>query len=96
MGPPSVLAWRRAGKHRKTTLEELLAGRRLPVVHADDILEGVADRLMSENVAHFPVVSPVDQRLLGYIGWKDLMRVRTRLEAQEHERKAFIGFGRRS
>src|SRR5690606_28342753 len=55
LDPPSVLAWRREGKHRRATLGELLEGRRVPVVHADDILENVANRLMSENVAHFPV-----------------------------------------
>ena len=38
------------------------------------------------NVAHIPVVAREDGRLVGYIGWKDLMNVRARLQAEERER----------
>jgi predicted transcriptional regulator len=85
-----VLAWRRAGKHRKTTLGELLAGRRNVVVaYPDEYLESIVDRMMEANVAHIPVVSRQDERLVGYLAWKDLLRIRSRLQAEERQRVVF-------
>jgi CBS domain-containing protein len=87
--PPTVMRWRRAGWHRKTTLGELFDGNKVVVAYPDEYLEGLADRLMAANVAHMPVVSREDSRLLGYIGWKDLMRTRTKIHAEESQRIAF-------
>lgn len=87
--PPAVLRWRRAGKHRRATLRELLAGARPIVANPDDYLDGLIDRMTRANVAHIPVVSDKDERLVGYIGWKDLMNVRTRLQAEERDRVVF-------
>jgi CBS domain-containing protein len=91
--PPAVLRWRRAGKHRNTTLHELLAGAKVTVAHPDEYLEALADRLTTANVAHLPVTSREDGRLVGYIGWKDLMRARTRVVAQEQQRTTFFRIG---
>lgn len=88
--PPTVLRWRRAGKHRKTTLRDLLAGSKLTFAYPDEYLADLADRLSSINVAHLPVVSREDRRLVGYIGWKDLMRVRAKTQAEERQRTAFF------
>ncbi|MEW6438847.1 MAG: chloride channel protein [Pseudomonadota bacterium] len=88
--PPAVLHWRRMGKHRKTTLGELLTGAKVTFAYPDEYLESVADRLSSANIAHLPVVSRQDGRLVGYIGWKDLMRVRTKREAEEKNRTIFF------
>ncbi|TIO38685.1 MAG: CBS domain-containing protein, partial [Mesorhizobium sp.] len=76
--PPAILRWRRAGKHRKTTLGELLAGSKVTLAYPDEYLEGLSDKLLLANVSHLPVVSREDARLVGYIGWKDLMRVRSK------------------
>ena len=92
--PPAVLRWRRAGKHRKTTLRELLAGGKMTFAYPDEYLAGLADRLSMANVAHLPVVSREDRRLVGYIGWKDLMRVRAKLQAEDSETKSFFPLGR--
>lgn len=88
--PPSVLRWRRAGKHRTAALSELLAGSKITVAYPDEYLDRLADRLMQVNVSHLPVISRDDQRLVGYIGWKDLMRVRARLQAEETQKTAFF------
>jgi CBS domain-containing protein len=88
--PPSILRWRRAGKHRQSTLQELLAGTKITVAYPDEYLEALADRLSTVNVAHFPVVSRETGRLEGYIGWKDIMRVRTKLRAEERHRTTFF------
>ena len=87
--PPAVLAWRRAGQHRATTLRELLAGHEPLVAFPDEYLEGLIDRMMAANVARLPVVSRGDATLVGYIGWRDVMRVRSRDRAQETSRTAF-------
>ena len=88
--PPSILAWRRAGKHRKATLGELLGGARIILAYPEEYLESLADRLSLANVAHLPVVSREDGRLVGYIGWKDLMGVRVKLQNEERHRTGFF------
>jgi CBS domain-containing protein len=96
--PPAVLHWRRTGMRRTSTLGELLIGAKIALAHPDEYLESLADRLTAANVAHLPVVSREDGRLVGYIGWKDLMRVRAKLQAEERQRTSFFpdpsGLGR--
>jgi CBS domain-containing protein len=88
--PPAVLRWRRSGKHRKTTLGELLAGTKIMTAAPDEHLDALADRMSSANIAHLPVIAPEDGRLVGYIGWKDLMRVRAKLQTEETSRTTFF------
>ncbi len=88
--PPSVLRWRRAGKHRTATLGQLLAGSKITLAYPDEYLEALADRLSQVNVAHLPVVSREDNSLVGYIGWKDLMQVRAKLQAEERQKASFF------
>lgn len=89
--PPSVIGWRRSGKHRSTLLADLLTPDRLPVAYPDEYLQGVGHRLSEANLAHLPVVSRTDGKLVGYLGWKDFMRVQTRLPEEERNRTAFLG-----
>lgn len=74
------------GKHRNQALGELLQGTRITLAYPDEYLAGLVDKLVHANVAHLPVVSRTDGALVGYIGWKDLMRVRQRLATETHER----------
>ncbi|TPJ32361.1 chloride channel protein [Mesorhizobium sp. B2-8-3] len=91
--PPAILRWRRAGKHRSTTLGELLAGSKITLAYPDEYLEALSDKLLLANVSHLPVVSRDDERLVGYIGWKDMMRVRSKKQAEERDRSALLSFG---
>ncbi|MDX8532140.1 chloride channel protein [Mesorhizobium sp. VK25A] len=91
--PPAILRWRRAGKHRKATLGELLAGSKITLAYPDEYLEALSDKLLTANVSHLPVVSREDERLIGYIGWKDMMRVRSKKQAEERDRTALLSFG---
>ncbi|MBB2974080.1 chloride channel protein [Mesorhizobium sp. RMAD-H1] len=93
--PPSVIRWRRAGKRRNMPLAELLSSEHLLVAYPDEYLDMIADRLSEANVAHLPVVSRADNRLIGYLGWKDLMEAKTRLKQEESNRMTFL-HGRRS
>ena len=88
--PPRVLGWRRAGQHRRATLDQLLAGTNtVPVAFPDEYLEAVIDRMSQANTAHLPVVSRDDRTLQGYLSWRDLLRVRTRLQQEERQRIRF-------
>ncbi|MER9073520.1 chloride channel protein [Mesorhizobium sp. M0904] len=90
--PPAILRWRRTGKHRTTTLGELLAGSKVTLAYPDEYLEGLSDKLLMANVSHLPVVTRENARLVGYVGWKDLMRVRSKKQAEERDRSALLGF----
>ncbi|TGS14373.1 chloride channel protein [Mesorhizobium sp. M2E.F.Ca.ET.209.01.1.1] len=91
--PPAILRWRRNGKHRNATLGELLAGSKITLAYPDEYLEALSDKLLNANISHLPVVSREDERLVGYIGWKDMMRVRSKKQAEERERTALLSFG---
>ncbi len=88
--PPAILRWRRGGEHRKTTLGKLLSGKNVVVAYPDEFLEGLAEKLNGANVSHLPVIERDSARLVGYIGWKDLMRVRLKLRSEERNRNAFF------
>jgi CBS domain-containing protein len=89
VNPPAVLGWRRTGKHRQSLLKDLVAGQKLVTAYPDEYLEGIVDRMMQANVAQMPVISRNDSRLVGYIGWKDLLRIRSRLQEEEKQRVVF-------
>ncbi|MDG4874734.1 chloride channel protein [Mesorhizobium sp. WSM4935] len=91
--PPAILRWRRNGKHRKATLGELLAGSKITLAYPDEYLEALSDKLLNANISHLPVVSREDERLIGYIGWKDMMQVRSKKQAEERDRTALLSFG---
>jgi CIC family chloride channel protein len=94
--PPAILRWRRQGSHRKTMLRDLLTERKAMVAYPDEYLESVADKLNTFNVSHIPVVARHDARLVGYVGWKDLMRARTKLEHEESSREAVFRWERKN
>jgi CBS domain-containing protein len=89
MDPPSVIRWKRSGNHRNTPLAELLP-RGIPVAYPDDYLESAMHQLSEANVAYLPVVARADQKLVGYLGWKDFMRAKTRLRDEEKNRTTFF------
>jgi H+/Cl- antiporter ClcA len=90
LNPPAVLAWRRAGRHRTTSIGELCSEQKPPpVAYPDEYLENVVERMNAANVAHLPVVSRDGQRLVGYIAWKDLLRVRSRIHEEMTLRAVF-------
>ncbi|MGB7088596.1 MAG: chloride channel protein [Methylovirgula sp.] len=79
--PPAVLRWRRAGKRRNATLCELLAGSKFAFAYPDEYLDSLAERL--SIAGHLPVVSREDGKIVGYIGWKDLLRAREKIRTEE-------------
>ncbi len=90
--PPTVLAWRRAGRHRRTTLHDLLERSNAPTAYPDEYVEEIIERMTRANVAHLPVVSRAESTLVGYLSWRDLLRVRMRLQEEEQNRSSFYGW----
>jgi H+/Cl- antiporter ClcA len=88
--PPTLLKWRRDGKHRHTTLDELVQGTTIPVAYPDEYLDSVVDRLLQANAAHLVVVSRQDNTLAGYVGWRDLMSAKIKLRQEENDRASFL------
>lgn len=92
INPPAILRWRNQGVHRTSTLGELLSGKKFSVAYPDEFLEGLADKLNKADVSHLPVISRDTGQLVGYVGWKDLMRVRLKLQSEDRNRSAFFRF----
>lgn len=88
--PPALLRWRHSGISRRTRLNELLRAENLEVAYPDDLLNDLADRLARSRQPGFPVVSDPENRLVGYVGWKDLMRVRQKREYEDRYRSALL------
>jgi H+/Cl- antiporter ClcA/CBS domain-containing protein len=93
--PPAVLRWRQQGEHRHVPLSQLLSGKNVMLAYEDEFIETLAEKLNSANVSHLPVIARDDSRLVGYVGWKDLMRVRMKLQREEQSRTAFFRFTER-
>ncbi|MGH6670871.1 MAG: chloride channel protein [Xanthobacteraceae bacterium] len=87
--PPTLMAWRRAGKRRDAPLTELLTGQSIVLSYPDEYLDELIERMTRTNVAHTAVISRADQRLVGYVSWRDLLRARSRTKAEETQRVAF-------
>lgn len=64
-------------------LGELLKGTSVPIAHPDEYLEGVIERMTRLNVAHLAVIAGDDPTLVGYLSWRDLLRVRLRLQQED-------------
>ena len=88
--PPTLLAWRRSGRHRRTTLAALLDRTTVPTAYPDEYLESVIERMSRLNVAHLAVLSRGDATLVGYLSWRDLLRVRTQVQHEDSNRTAFF------
>ena len=85
--PPTILRWRRAGVHRRTPLATLFADGEKAFLTANpsDYLDKLVERMSKANVARAVVISPADGTLLGYVNWKDILQIRSRLMKEETE-----------
>ncbi len=92
--PPTVLGWRRAGKHRNVPLATLLTDSTTPTVHPDEYLDIVLAQLFESGLSHLAVISRTEGALVGYLAWKDLMRAKTMLQEEESRRIAFFPWPR--
>jgi predicted transcriptional regulator len=71
--PPAIIRWRRQGHPRTVTLAQLFEGTSPTIAYPEEYLATVVEKMNSANVAHLPVVSRAGGRLVGYLGWKDIL-----------------------
>ncbi len=87
-----ALAWMMDGR-RSGTVAEQLAGRNLIVGYEDELVGTIADRMAETQVGRIPILRRSDGALIGLVARRDILRVRTQVNAEERDRQALIHLG---
>ncbi|MDE1937288.1 chloride channel protein [Bradyrhizobium sp.] len=85
-----VLRWRTEGAHQAMTLDDLVSDTSAVSAYPDDVLGRVADIMVSADLGRIPVVDRDDHRVVGLIARKDLLRIRSLVNAEERDRSAYL------
>jgi CBS domain-containing protein len=85
-----VLRWRTEGAHQAITLDDLVSDTSTISAYPDEVLGRVADLMVSADLGRIPIVDREEHRVVGLIARKDLLRIRSVVNAQEHERSAYF------
>jgi CIC family chloride channel protein len=91
---PNVLSFVKDTSRHSQTLVEVLGGRKLVIGYPHEPVSSLTYRRVQQDVGRVPIVGPADNRLLGLVARKDLLRVRARLLSEERERRRVMAFGR--
>jgi chloride channel protein, CIC family len=91
----NVLSFVKDTSRHDQTLVEALGGWRLVVGYPDEPVSSLTYRMVQRDVGRVPIVDPANNRLLGLVARKDLLRVRARLLTEEYDRRRVVRFGRR-
>ncbi|HET9863639.1 MAG TPA: chloride channel protein [Steroidobacteraceae bacterium] len=83
----NVLRWTMDGEDALAKLSAVTRMDELLVAQPDEPVGHLADRMGQFDVGRVPVVA-ADQRLVGIVARKDLLKIRAHLRAHEHERAA--------
>ena len=86
-----ALRWQQHPTPGKQTLDDHVSDTSVPVAHPDDSIGYVADLMLAADVGRIPIVDPETGRLQGLLARKDLLRLRHAANAQENERKPYLG-----
>jgi chloride channel protein, CIC family len=85
-----VLRWRTEGNHQAATLDDLISDTATVSAYPDEVLGRVADLMVSSDLGRVPIVDRDKHRVVGLIARKDLLRIRSLVNAQEVERNAYF------
>jgi len=85
-----VLRWRTEGAHQATTLDDLVSDTSTVSAYPDEVLGRVADLMVSSDLGRIPIVDREHHRVVGLIARKDLLRIRSVVNAQERDRSAYF------
>ena len=86
-----ALRWRADRRHGSETLYDALSDTALSVGYPDEILGHLADLMVAEDLGRIPIVEPGGHRLVGLVARKDLLRIRSTVNAAERDRGSFFG-----
>ncbi len=85
-----VLRWRTEGEHQAATLDDVVSDTSAVAAYPDEVLGRVADLMVSSDLGRIPVVDRESHRVVGLIARKDLLRIRSVVNAEEQNRSAFF------
>ena len=85
-----VLRWRTEGAHQAMTLDDLVSDTSAISAYPDEVLGRVADLMVSSDLGRIPIVDREAHRVVGLIARKDLLRIRSVVNAEERERSAYL------
>jgi H+/Cl- antiporter ClcA/CBS domain-containing protein len=88
-----VLRWTMQGWTAETSLADQLGQQQMTVGYDDDLVGALADRMAAEDVGRVPILRRSDDKLVGLVARRDLLRVRAKVGRDERERMAFLRFG---
>jgi chloride channel protein, CIC family len=91
-----VLRWRTEGRHNGTTLDDLVSDGAIAAGYPDEVLGRVADRMVAADLGRIPIIDRGSRHLIGLVARKDLLRIRSVVNAAEQDRSAFFGRSRSS
>jgi H+/Cl- antiporter ClcA len=90
-----ALKWHNDAQDSMATLGERIADQSVATCTAEDVLGRVADLMAATDHGRIPVVDPKDQRVVGLVARKDLLRLRTFVTSAERDRAATFRRARR-
>lgn len=86
-----VLRWRTESPHGAETLYDRVSDADLTVGHPGEVLGHLADLMVATDIGRVPIVDPINHHLVGLVARKDLLRIRSTVNASENDRMAFFG-----
>ena len=76
------------------TLHDAISDPALSVGDPGEVLGRLADRMVAEDLGRIPIVDHGSRRVVGLVARKDLLRIRSTVNAEERDRMTFFGAGR--
>jgi chloride channel protein, CIC family len=85
-----VLRWTMSGWAAGTQLRDSLGEQELVTGYEDDLVGMLADRMAIADVGRVPILRRSDEKLVGLVARRDLLRVRADVVRHEHEREVLL------
>jgi CBS domain-containing protein len=85
-----VLRWRTEGRHDDSTLDDLISDESVIVGYPDEVLGRVADLMVAAELGRVPIVDRATHHVIGLVARKDLLRIRSVVNAEERDRNVFF------
>jgi len=85
-----VLRWRTEGRASAEPLYDVISDEFLAVGYPDQILGRLTDLMVASDLGRIPIVERDDHRIVGLVARKDLLHMRSLVNAAEDDRMAFF------
>jgi len=85
-----VLRWTMSGWAAGTRLRDALGEQELVTGYEDELVGPLADRMAAADVGRVPILRRNDEKVVGLVARRDLLRVRADVVRHEHEREVLL------